>query len=166
MQMIDLGHFPFNQNVWFEFLSTSSGEWNSIFQYFQKRRQPCKVYPNFRNFLPFFCPFNFAPGISRIFFDAVSKFSKVLVEYMESALRMLTICVEKLVILGRTQIEWFILVDVPFVYNYQCQANSGKTAMSKMDISGDESLQVQNHLWCDSCSILVATVNKLLATHL
>ena len=101
----------------------------------------------FKIFYPeVFFPFNFAPGISRIFFDAVSKFSKVLVEYMESALRMLTICVEKLVILGRTQMEWFILVDVPFVYNYQCQANSGKTAMSKMDISGDESLQVQNHL--------------------
>ena len=36
-------------------------------------------------------------------------------------------------------------ISVPFVHNYQCQANSGKTAMSKMDGSGGETLQVQNH---------------------
>ena len=64
-----------------------------------------------------FFPLNFAPGISRIFFDALSKFSKVLMEYMESAPRMLTICMEKLVILGRTQMEWFILVKEKFQYH-------------------------------------------------
>ena len=36
---------------------------------------------------------------------------------MESAPRMLTICMEKLVILGRTQMEWFILVDEKFQYH-------------------------------------------------
>ena len=72
----------------------------------------------FENFYPeVFFPFNFAPGISRIFFDAVSKFSKVLVEYMESATGVLTICMEKPVILRRTQMEWFILADEKFQYH-------------------------------------------------
>ena len=56
-----LGRFPFNQNVPFEFSASFSSEWNSIFQNFQKRGQPREVYPHF------FFPFNFAPGISRIF---------------------------------------------------------------------------------------------------
>ena len=36
--------FPFNQNVWFEFLATSSSERNSIFQNFQKGAQPRELY--------------------------------------------------------------------------------------------------------------------------
>ena len=44
------GRFPFNQTVRFEFSATSSNEWNSFFQNFQKRGQPHEVYPNFRNF--------------------------------------------------------------------------------------------------------------------
>ena len=43
-------------NVWFEFSATSSSEWNSTFQNFRKRRQPRKVYPNFRKFFPGSCP--------------------------------------------------------------------------------------------------------------
>ena len=63
------GHFPFNQNVWFEFSATSScSERNSISQNSQKGGQPREVYSNFRkNFPGFFFPFSFAPGISRIF---------------------------------------------------------------------------------------------------
>ena len=41
---------PFSQNVRFEFSATCSGEWNSIFQNFQKRGQPHEVYLNFPNF--------------------------------------------------------------------------------------------------------------------
>ena len=41
------GLFPFNQNVWFEFSATSSSEWDSIFQNFLKRGQPCVGIPKF-----------------------------------------------------------------------------------------------------------------------
>ena len=40
----DYRRFPFNQNVWFEFSATSSSEWSSIFQNFQKRDQPREAY--------------------------------------------------------------------------------------------------------------------------
>ena len=102
------GRFRFNQNVRFEFSATSSSEWNSFFQNFQKRGQPHKVYPNFRNFfsrkfsfhstlLPEFLEFSVEWFAFRKFnsfriswnlfrkiaapFAAVSKFSKVLVEW-------------------------------------------------------------------------------------
>ena len=126
----------------------------------------------FENFYPeVFFSFNFAPGISRIFFDAVSKFSKVLVEFMESATGVLTICMEKPVILGRTQMEWFILADEKFQYHLSTTTSArlipGRLQCPRWTV------EVMKHcrsktiiLWCDSCSILVAIVNKLLATHL
>ena len=46
-----LRRFPFNQNVRFEFSAISISERNSgVFQNFQKRGQPRKVYPNFEFF--------------------------------------------------------------------------------------------------------------------
>ena len=62
------GHFPFNQKVQFEFKATSSGEWNSIFENFQSEANLARCTQSFGNFfLKVFFPFNFAPGISRIF---------------------------------------------------------------------------------------------------
>ena len=68
-------------NVRFEFSATSSSEWNSTFQNFQKRGQPREVYP--LKFSKFFFPevvfpFNFTPGISRIcgWMARISKFSR------------------------------------------------------------------------------------------
>ena len=62
------GRFPFNQNVQFEFKATSSSEWNSIFQNFQREANLARCTQIFGNFFPkVFFPFNFAPGISRIF---------------------------------------------------------------------------------------------------
>ena len=51
-----IGRFPFNQNVGFEFSTTSSSEWNSIFLKFPKKIS-----------LAVFFPFHFAPGIPRFF---------------------------------------------------------------------------------------------------
>ena len=48
----NVGRFPFNQNVHVEFPATSNSKWNSVFQNFQNRGQPCEVYPNFRNVFP------------------------------------------------------------------------------------------------------------------
>ena len=42
------GCFPLNQNVQFDFSSTSSSEWSSIFKNFEKKRQSREVYPNFQ----------------------------------------------------------------------------------------------------------------------
>ena len=66
---LHVGRFPFNQNIWFEFLATSNSKWNSIFQNFQKGGQPRKVFSNFRKLLPisFFSIEQFSPRISRIF---------------------------------------------------------------------------------------------------
>ena len=68
-----LSEFPFNHDVRFEFLATSSSEhceWNSIFQNF-KNRTISRGIPNFSKVFFFlsevFVPFNFAPWISRIF---------------------------------------------------------------------------------------------------
>ena len=58
----------FNQNVQFEFKATSRSEWNSIFQNFQREANLARCTQIFGNFFPkVFFPFNFAPGISRIF---------------------------------------------------------------------------------------------------
>jgi len=66
-QMIK-GRFPFNQNVQFEFKATSSSEWNSIFQNSQREANLARCTQIFGNFFPkVFFPFNFAPGIYRIF---------------------------------------------------------------------------------------------------
>ena len=63
-----LGRFPFNQNVRFKFSATSISEWNSILQNFQKGDNLARYTQIFGNFFPeVFFPFNFAPGISRIF---------------------------------------------------------------------------------------------------
>ena len=102
------GRFPFNENAsGLKFLATSSSEWNSIFQNFQKRAKPREVYPNFRKCFPGsflsiqLCSQNFQnfrlngshfgnSTVSRISGNfsgnfgtiaAVSKFSKVLVEW-------------------------------------------------------------------------------------
>ena len=68
--LVNVWRFPFNQNVRFEFSATSTSEWNSIFQNFQKRGQPRDVDPKFRkkNFKEVFFPFmiNFALRIWRI----------------------------------------------------------------------------------------------------
>ena len=40
----DYRRFRFNQNVWFKFSATSSSEWNSIFQNFQKRGKPRELH--------------------------------------------------------------------------------------------------------------------------
>ena len=53
--------FPFNQNVRLEFSVTSSTEWNSFFQNFQKRGQPFEVYPNVRKI--FSRKFSFHPTL-------------------------------------------------------------------------------------------------------
>ena len=102
------GHLPFNQNVRSEFSATSSSDWNSFFQNFQKRGQPREEYPNLgiffsrkfsfhstllREFLEFsvewfaFRKFNSFRIFWKLFrksaapFAGVSKFSKVLVEW-------------------------------------------------------------------------------------
>ena len=108
---LDLRRFPFNYNVRFEFSATSSNEWKSIFQNFQKRGQPREVYSNFRIFfflrkfsfhsfllLEFlessaewfaFRKFNTFRNFWKLFlelsvpFPAVSKFSSVLVELVK-----------------------------------------------------------------------------------
>ena len=104
----DYRRFRFNQNVWFEFSATSSSEWNSIFQNFQKRGKPRELYYSryritirgilfSRKFsfhstllLEFFgwvVPISEIQHFWKLFreisvpFDAVSKFSKVLVEW-------------------------------------------------------------------------------------
>ena len=101
-----LGRFPFNQNVRFEFSATSSSEWNSIFQNFQHTTS--RSIPKFSEtfsrkfsflstlllgFLEFsverfaFRKFNSFRNIWKLFreisesFAAVSKFSKVLVQW-------------------------------------------------------------------------------------
>ena len=73
--------FPFNQNVWFEFSATSSSEWSSIFQNFQKREQPREALTSRGigllyevHFFPeVFFPFNFAPGVFRLSVSAISE---------------------------------------------------------------------------------------------
>ena len=65
---LGIRRFPFNQNVRFEFSTTSISEWNNIFQNFQKEDNLARYTPIFETIFPeVFFPFHFAPGISRIF---------------------------------------------------------------------------------------------------
>ena len=62
------GCFPLNQNVQFDFSSTSSGEWNSIFKNFQKEDNLARYTQIFTKIFPeVFFQLNFSPRISRIF---------------------------------------------------------------------------------------------------
>ena len=106
--MYIVGRFPFNQNVWFEFLATSRSESNRAFSKISKKEENLASNTQiFENVSPeVFFPFNFAPRISRMFgwmvliseiqhfpeflesfpgnfctIALVSKFSKVLGEY-------------------------------------------------------------------------------------
>ena len=116
MQMIDLGHFHSTKTSGLNFCQL---EWNSIFLKFPKKKTTLARYTQiFEKILPrSFLSIQLCSWISRIFFDAISKILKVLVEYMESTTGVLTICMEKPVILGRTQMEWFILADEKFQYH-------------------------------------------------
>ena len=105
--MCGIRRFPFNQNVRFEFWAISGSEWNSIFRNSEKEDHLARYTQIFESFfLEVFFPYNFDPGISRISvewfaflkfisfrniwklfreisapFAAVSKFSKMLVEW-------------------------------------------------------------------------------------
>ena len=51
-QPVNKGCFPLNQNIHFDFSSTSISEWNSIFKNFQKKHNLARYTQIFKIFLP------------------------------------------------------------------------------------------------------------------